>query len=83
LTEKKTLVDKKTFGNLEWIISIIVGFIVFEIISKEVKKKMDEILPKCKMSVMRRMARYSLFNNSKKINAYIGKDATTSHQPAK
>jgi undecaprenyl pyrophosphate phosphatase UppP len=83
LTAKKAVVDKKTFGNLELIISIIVGFIVFEIISKEIKKRMDELLPKCKMSVMRLMVRYSLFNNSKKINAYAEKDAITSHQSVK
>ena len=45
LTAKKTLVDKQTFGILEMGISILIGFIVFEIMSKTVKKKMDEMMP--------------------------------------
>jgi hypothetical protein len=45
LTTKKTLVDKQTFSILEWSISIFIGFVVFEIISKSVKKKMDELMP--------------------------------------
>jgi hypothetical protein len=48
LTAKKTIVDKKTFSNLELLISVIIGFIVFEIISKWVKKKTDELIPKFK-----------------------------------
>ena len=42
LTTRKTLIDKQTFHILEWSISILIGFIVFEIISKGVKKKLDE-----------------------------------------
>ena len=52
LTTHKTLIDKKTYGNLEWIVSVVIGFIVFEIISKWVKKKMDERMPKYKTSVI-------------------------------
>lgn len=48
LTAKKKIIDKTTFGNLEWIASIIIGFLVFEIMTKIVKKKMDEMLPSCK-----------------------------------
>lgn len=55
LTAKKTIIDKKTYSNLEWIISVLIGFIVFEIISKWVKKKIDELMPKYKTSLMRRM----------------------------
>ena len=48
LTARKTVVDKQTFNALEWVISIAIGFIVFEVISKWIKKKADEILPKYK-----------------------------------
>lgn len=48
LTARKTVVDKQTFSAMEWAISIIIGFIVFEIISKWVKKKTDELLVKYK-----------------------------------
>jgi hypothetical protein len=44
LTARKTVVDKQTFTGLEWMVSVIIGFIVFEIISKWVKKKTDELL---------------------------------------
>ena len=50
LTARKTVVDKQTFSGLEWMISIIIGFIVFEIISKWVKKKTDAMLPKYKLT---------------------------------
>jgi hypothetical protein len=49
LTARKTVVDKQTFSAMEWGISIIIGFIVFEIISKWIKKKMDEIMPKTRI----------------------------------
>src|ERR1044072_4892084 len=48
LTAKKTVVDKQTFSAMEWMISIIIGFVVFEIISKYVKKKMSPVLQKNK-----------------------------------
>lgn len=58
LTARKTVIDKKTFTAMEWMISIVIGFIVFEVISKWVKKKMDEVvLPRGKAyfaQVMRR-----------------------------
>jgi hypothetical protein len=48
LTAQKTVVDKQTFSTMEWMISIIIGFVVFEIISKWVKKKMNPYLQKYK-----------------------------------
>jgi hypothetical protein len=48
LTAKRTVVDKQTFSAMEWMISIIIGFLVFEIISKWVKKKMSPVLQKYK-----------------------------------
>ena len=52
LTARKTVIDKKTFSNLELLISVIIGFIVFEIISKWLKKKMETAYPVCKATVM-------------------------------
>jgi hypothetical protein len=46
LTARKTLVDKQTFSAMEMGISIMIGFIVFEIISKWIKRKMDELVSK-------------------------------------
>ena len=46
ITARKTVVDKQTFSAMEWAISILIGFIVFEIISKWAKKKLDEVMPK-------------------------------------
>ena len=42
LTSHKTVIDKNTYSNLEWIVSLVIGFIVFEIISKWIKKRLDE-----------------------------------------
>jgi hypothetical protein len=50
LTAKKTIVSKSTFNNLQLVLSIVIGFIVFEIISKIVQQKMDELLPQYKTS---------------------------------
>lgn len=46
LTARKTVVDKQTFSAMEWMISIIIGFVVFEIISKWVKSKTDQLAKK-------------------------------------
>lgn len=50
LTARRTVVDKQTYSAMEWMISILIGFIVFELISKWVKKKVDELLPKYKLT---------------------------------
>ncbi len=50
LTSRKTVVDRDTFHGMEWAIAIIIGFIVFEIVSKWVKKKTDQLLPKYKFT---------------------------------
>lgn len=55
LTAKKTVVDKATFSNLEWILSIVIGFIVFEIFTKVIKEKIDKNFPRYKVKVMRWM----------------------------
>jgi hypothetical protein len=53
ISSKKTVVDKDTFANLEWIISIVIGFIVFEIMTKVVKKKIDLYSPLAKRKALR------------------------------
>ncbi|MGO4293326.1 hypothetical protein [Chitinophaga sp. RAB17] len=50
LTARKTVVDKHTYSNLEWIITIVIGFIVFEIVSKWLTKKLQQLLPKYKVT---------------------------------
>ena len=52
LAARKTVIDKKTFSNLELLISVIIGFVVFEILSKWVKKKMEDAYPACKTTVL-------------------------------
>src|SRR5436190_1057572 len=52
LAAKKTVIDKKTFSNLELFISVVIGFIVFEILSKWIKAKMAEVYPVCKNTVL-------------------------------
>src|SRR5215210_3765926 len=55
LTAKKKVVDKQTFGQLEWIFSILIGFIVFDIITKVIRKKIDALLPRYKIMLLRWM----------------------------
>ncbi|MBO9153585.1 hypothetical protein ACFOTA_15295 [Chitinophaga sp. GCM10012297] len=50
LTARKTVVDKHTYTTMEWVISIIIGFIVFELVSKWLKKRLNEMLPKYKLT---------------------------------
>ena len=50
LAARRTVVDKQTYSTMEWVISIIIGFIVFEIVSKWLKKKIDQQLPKYKFT---------------------------------
>jgi hypothetical protein len=50
LAARRTVVDKQTYSMMEWAISILIGFIVFEIVSKWLKKKMDELLPRYKLT---------------------------------
>ena len=45
LTSKKTLVDKQTFGAMEWLASVIVGYLVFEVIVRLVKSYVTPKLP--------------------------------------
>jgi hypothetical protein len=60
IASKKTVVDKDTFSAMEWIISIIVGFIVFEIMTKIVKEKVALYYPVYKVKVLRYLVRNNL-----------------------
>lgn len=71
LTARKTLVDKKTFSNLEWIISIIIGFIVFEIMTKYVKEILDKNLPKYKYRLLRWIVSHQLQTKLKTVNVQL------------
>ena len=53
LTAKKTIVDKDTFQALEWIISIVIGFIAFEIVTKVVKAQLEKNFPTYKRNFFR------------------------------
>src|SRR5436189_3253088 len=57
LTTHKGLLDKNTYSNLEWIVSFVIVFIVFEIISKWIKKKVDVIMPKYTTSALQWLAK--------------------------
>lgn len=61
LTSKKTVIDKQTFGTIEFTVSIVIGFLVFEIISKAVKKKMNELSPSWKKSFKSWLSKYNPF----------------------
>jgi hypothetical protein len=60
IASKKTVIDKDTFSMLEWIISIIVGFIVFEIITKIVRERIARSYPAFKVTVFRYLIRKNL-----------------------
>jgi hypothetical protein len=77
LTTRKTLVDKQTFNILELTISILIGFIVFELISKGVKKKMNEALPSWKLTIKK----WFVYRNDEK--CYTGEQALVRHQGSK
>ena len=68
ITSKKTVVDKDTFANLEWIISIVIGFIVFEVMTKVVKDKIDKYLPVLKS----KLYRFIIANNLRSRSSALG-----------
>jgi hypothetical protein len=55
LTAKKTVVSKSTFGNLEWIASVLIGYIVFEIVLRVLKNRVDPWLSTLRFRLLRRM----------------------------
>lgn len=50
LAAHKTVVDKQTYSTMQWTVSIVIGFIVFEIVSKWLTKKTAALLPKYKLT---------------------------------
>lgn len=60
LTAKKTVIDKATFQNLEWIIAIAIGFIVFEIVTKVIKARLEKNLPWIKHALFRWIIRENI-----------------------
>jgi len=73
LTSRKTVIDKNTYSNLELIVSLVIGFIVFEIISKWIKKKMDVMMPKYKSSVMQWLSKNKWYAGSRRVHPQEGK----------
>lgn len=51
LFAKKTLIDEGTFNILEKIIAVIIGFIVFEIVSRNLQPLIDRVQPVIKAEV--------------------------------
>jgi hypothetical protein len=76
LTAKKTLVEKDTFQNLEWIISIVIGFVVFEIMTKVVKAKLDQHMPTYKRIFFKWIVREDVRGKIRSTNAEIGQRST-------
>jgi FtsH-binding integral membrane protein len=56
LTAKKTVVSKQTFGNLEWIASVLIGYIVFEMVLRILKDRVEPWLSALRFRLLRRMA---------------------------
>ena len=60
IASRKTIIDKGTYQNLEWIISIVIGFVVFEIMTKVVKEKLDRYFPVYKKQLFRWIIRTNM-----------------------
>jgi hypothetical protein len=63
ITSRKAVVSKETFGALEWIISILIGFIFFEIMTKVLKERLDRNLPAWKRIAFRWIIRKNLHSS--------------------
>jgi hypothetical protein len=57
LTAKKTLVDKQTFGMLEWLASVLVGYLVFEIAVRIIRNHITPRLSVFRLRFIRLMIR--------------------------
>src|SRR5690349_3638756 len=55
LTAKKTVVSKQTFGNLEWVASIVIGYLVFEMVLRVLKNTVNPWWSRVRFRVLRRM----------------------------
>jgi hypothetical protein len=68
IASKKTIVDKDTFHALQWIISIVIGFIVFEIMTKVVKEKIDRYFPLLRVKFFRWIIRKNFQSKIKELS---------------
>jgi len=41
IASKKTVVDKQTYSILEWAASVLIGYIVFELVVRVIRKRLD------------------------------------------
>ncbi|HYF69512.1 MAG TPA: hypothetical protein VD884_15310 [Ohtaekwangia sp.] len=71
LGAKKTIVDKETFQNLEWIISIVIGFIVFEVMTRIVKEKIDKYFPLFRIRLYRWIIQNKLQEKTKNLSGAL------------
>ena len=55
LTARKTVVSKQTFANLEWIASVLIGYLVFEIVVRIIKNKIGPLVSKSRFRLLRWM----------------------------
>ena len=55
LTARKTVVSKQTFTNLEWIASVLIGYIVFEVVARITKNKIGPWLTRFRFRLFRLM----------------------------
>ena len=71
LTSKKTVVDKDTFSNLEWIIAIVIGFIVFEIVTKVLKERLGKWVPQLRLKLFRFVIQHDLKAKLKNLATFL------------
>jgi hypothetical protein len=71
LTAKKTLVDKNTFAYLEWFISLVIGFIVFEVFTNYVKGYIDHYFPRFKRHLFRWLVKNNLHEQMSKARFHL------------
>lgn len=77
LGAKKTVIDKDTFSNLEWIISIVIGFVAFEIMTKVVKGKIDRHFPAFRFRILRWLVRNNWHTGLQTIQSNLRKRRIT------
>jgi hypothetical protein len=79
LTSKKTVVDKSTFAALEWFVSILIGFIVFEIMTKVVKERIDRHLPFLKTRLLRFLVHIKFRSRSREYLLVVRNTSSTTY----
>ena len=56
LTAQKTVVSKQTFGNLQWIASVVIGYLIFEIVVRITKNKIGPWVSRVRFRLLRAVA---------------------------